>query len=157
LRFIEFYEKQMDDLVALLKKADLVVGFNCKRFDYGVLKGYTDFDFSKLNTFDILEDVYKKAGFRLSLDHLAKNTLNSQKSADGLQALAWFKQGRLDLIAQYCVKDVEITRDLFLYGVENKHLVFERKEGGKVRLPVEWDIDTLMAKESGGKRGLVRV
>lgn len=158
-RFIEFYENQMDDLVALLKSADLVVGFNNKRFDYGVLKGYTDFDFTKLNTFDILEDVFKKVGFRLSLDHLAKNTLNSQKSADGLQALSWFKQGRLDLIAQYCTKDVEITRDIFLYGVEKKHLIFERKGGGKVQLPVDWDIEALLAKKKdvAREKGYVNV
>jgi DEAD/DEAH box helicase domain-containing protein len=158
-RFVEFYESGMDDLITLLKSADLVVGFNVKRFDYGVLRGYTGFDFAKLNTFDILEDVFAKVGFRLSLDHLAKNTLNAQKSADGLQALAWFKEGRLDLIAKYCVKDVEITRDIFLYGAEKKHLIFERKGGGKVQLPVDWDVEALLAKkvDAAREKGLAGV
>ncbi|MFC2149508.1 DEAD/DEAH box helicase [Candidatus Auribacterota bacterium] len=146
-RFIEYFEKDMDALIDKLKRADLVVGFNVKRFDYGVLKGYTDFDFSKLNTFDILENVHKHLGFRLSLDHLAKNTLQSEKSADGLQALRWFKEGKLKQIAEYCLKDVEITRDLFLFGEKNKHVIFERKGGGKVQLPVDWNSAELISKK----------
>jgi DEAD/DEAH box helicase domain-containing protein len=37
----------------------------------------------------------------------------SEKSADGLQALRWWKEGRIDEIINYCKMDVKITRDLF--------------------------------------------
>ena len=86
-RFLSFTEDEIDDLLAHLEKADLVVGFNIKSFDYGVLKAYTNKNLLDLTTFDILEDVYQRLGFRLGLDHLATETLEHGKTADGLQAL----------------------------------------------------------------------
>ena len=122
-----------------MKKADLVVGFNHERFDYGVLSGYTDFDFRKVKNLDILKEVFKKLKFRLSLNHLAKFTLNKEKSADGLQSLKWWKEGKIDLIVRYCKDDVQITKELFEFGLKNKHLLFERKDGNVVRIPVDWE------------------
>ncbi|MCF8026005.1 MAG: hypothetical protein K9K82_11040, partial [Desulfobacteraceae bacterium] len=60
------------------------------------------------------------------------------KSADGLQALRWWKEGRIREIISYCTKDVEITRDLFLLGKRQGYLLFENKAGKKVRIPVNW-------------------
>ena len=53
-------------------------------------------------------------------------------------ALAWWKEGRLDLITEYCRQDVAVTRDLYLHGREHGHVLFSNKAGQKVRLPVEW-------------------
>lgn len=133
-----FYENNIEDFIRLAKKSDLIVGFNHERFDYGVLKGYTDFDFKKINNLDILKEVFKKLKFRLSLNHLAKFTLNKEKTADGLQSLKWWKEGKIDLIARYCTDDVKITKELFEYGLKNRHLLFERKDGNVVRIPVDW-------------------
>ena len=47
-------EKQVDDLVKELQRADLVVGFNNLRFDYEVLHGYTALDLRQLPTLDML-------------------------------------------------------------------------------------------------------
>ncbi len=136
--FYEFLENQVSSLIEMLKNLDLVIGFNIKRFDYLVLRGYTHYNFRKLPTLDILEDVHKRLGYRLSLDHLARVTLGSKKSADGLQALKWWKQGRIREIIEYCKKDVAITRDLFLYGKKNGYLLFNNKAGNTVRVPVKW-------------------
>ena len=35
------------------------MGFNNERFDYEVLKAYTPFDFRKLPTFDLLQEIYQ--------------------------------------------------------------------------------------------------
>src|SRR5712671_960246 len=43
-------EKQVDDLVTDLQRADLVVGFNILRFDYEVLHGYTALDLTQVPT-----------------------------------------------------------------------------------------------------------
>ena len=133
-----FLEDRMTELVDVLKTYDVVVGFNIKRFDYRVLSGYTDFDFSRLPTLDILEDVHRHLGYRLSLDHLAGATLGAKKSADGLLALKWWKEGKIEQIAAYCQKDVAITRSLFEYGRENGYLLFTNKAKQTVRLPVKW-------------------
>ena len=94
-RFETYREADVSALIDRLATADLVVGFNVRRFDYHVLRGYTDRDLSKLPTFDLLEALHGRLGFRVSLGHLATETLGSEKSADGLQALEWWKNGRL--------------------------------------------------------------
>jgi DEAD/DEAH box helicase domain-containing protein len=136
--YLEFLEDQVHTFIDRLKQFDLVVGFNIKRFDYLVLSGYSETDFSRICTLDILEDVYNHLGFRLSLAHLAEITLNSRKSADGLQALRWWQQGRVDEILEYCRQDVRITRDLYLYGQQNGYLLFRNRVGDIVRIPVDW-------------------
>ncbi|NIR95383.1 MAG: hypothetical protein GWO08_17555, partial [Gammaproteobacteria bacterium] len=84
--FRSYQENKIEDLILHLRQFDLVIGFNIKRFDYHVLKGYTRFDFMTLKSLDILEEVHNHLGFRLSLAHLAQETLDTRKTADGLQA-----------------------------------------------------------------------
>jgi DEAD/DEAH box helicase domain-containing protein len=136
--FLEFFEDQIRILLEQLKIFDLVVGFNIKNFDYAVLNGYTDFDFKQVRTLDILEEIQNHLGYRLPLQHLAEMTLGKKKSADGLQALRWWKEGRIKEIVDYCRMDVEITRDLFLFGVKSGYLLFRNKSGKTVRIPVDW-------------------
>lgn len=149
-KFFTFTEDAVDNLIARLEMADLVVGFNVKRFDYKVLSAYATKDLRKLPTFDILEDIYRRLGFRLGLDHLAKETINQGKSADGLQAVEWFRQGEIEKLTAYCKQDVAATRDLFLYGLNNGHLIYKtKKDDRRVRLPVDWNLDDLMDKNEG--------
>jgi DEAD/DEAH box helicase domain-containing protein len=137
-KYFEFLDDQMSQLVEHLKGCDLVIGFNIKKFDFRVLSGCSNFNFGSLPTLDILEDVHKRLGYRLSLDHLASVTLGKKKTADGLQALRWWKQGRIREIIDYCKKDVEITRDLYGYGKKNGYLLFTNKAKKTVRIPVKW-------------------
>jgi len=137
-RFIDFMENQVNQFIERLQTYDLIVGFNIKRFDYQVLRGYSDFNFKNLATLDILEDVKNHLGFRLSLAHLATVTLGENKTADGLQALQWWQEGRILEIIQYCRQDVKITHDLFCYGRDKGHLIFKDRRNKKVRIPVNW-------------------
>jgi DEAD/DEAH box helicase domain-containing protein len=144
--FMAYLEDQVARLIEDLQKVDLIVGFNIKRFDYLVLKGYSDFDFSTLNTLDILEDIHSHLGFRLSLAHLAQETLGTTKQADGLQALKWWQEGRIRDIVDYCKMDVKLTRDLFLFGRQNGYLIFSNRGQKRMRVPVEWQTDRLLSK-----------
>ncbi len=134
----EYLEKDMPRFIKHLQGYECVVGFNIKRFDYKVLSGYSDFDFRKLPTLDLLAEIHKQLGYRLSLDHLARVTLGSQKSADGLQALRWWKQGKIREIIDYCRQDVRITWEIYCFGKENGYLLFQNKAGNTVRVPVSW-------------------
>ena len=136
--YLNFEEDQVDDFIHRLKQFDLVIGFNVKRFDYRVLSGYSNFNFNRIKTLDILEDIYDHLGFRISLAHLAEVTLDTHKTADGLQALRWWKQGRMDEIIKYCRQDVRITHDLYLFGKENGYLLFNNKAGETIRIPMKW-------------------
>jgi DEAD/DEAH box helicase domain-containing protein len=135
-----FFEPQVRDLIDILRSATLVIGYNIRRFDYRVLAGYTGEDYSRLlPTFDLLEDVTSRLGFRVGMGHLAQETLGCGKSADGLQSLEWVRQGRLDLVEQYCRKDVEILRDLYLHGRREGCLFYrDKKRDVKLKFCVEW-------------------
>ena len=128
-QYTTFQEADVEALVNQLTKADLIVGFNLKAFDYIVLRPYTPVDLWQLPTFDMLEHVRRTLGFRLSLDALAKETLQESKSADGLQSVGWWKAGKIDLITEYCRKDVEITKRLHEYACQNGHLLFRGRDG----------------------------
>jgi DEAD/DEAH box helicase domain-containing protein len=144
-RFLVYDEDKIDALLAHLEKADLIVGFNIKRFDYKVLSAYTSKELDVLPTFDILEDVFKRLGFRLGLGHLAAETLNRRKTADGLQAVEWFRQGEFEKLVEYCRQDVAATRDLFHHGLEKAHLVFRKKQQNRrVRLLVDWKLEDMI-------------
>jgi len=136
--FSVYREDDIAGLIDHLQQLDLVVGFNNKRFDNRVLSAYTDVDLSRLPTLDILEEVHNRLGYRLSLERLAEKTLGIRKSGSGLLALQWYREGQFDKIIDYCRKDVEITRDLLLFGAANGYLLFQNKAGMTVRCPIDF-------------------
>ncbi len=138
-RFETFLEPRVPELVAALKSAGLVVGFNSRRFDYAVLSGYTGEDYARtLPTLDLLETLHTRLGFRVGLGHVARETLGVDKSADGLQSLEWVREGRLDRVEEYCRRDVEILRDVYLFGRREGYVVITGKSSGRIRIPVDW-------------------
>jgi DEAD/DEAH box helicase domain-containing protein len=136
--FRVYLEADVGTLVQDLQAFDLVIGFNIKGFDYKVLSGLVSFDLTTIPTLDMLVKVHERLGYRLSLDALARCTLGTSKSADGLAALEWWKQGEIHRIIEYCKQDVKVTRDLYLFGREHGFLVFENKAKKEVCLPVAW-------------------
>jgi len=143
--YFVYEEKDAKNLVKKLRTADLVVGFNVIGFDYTVLQPYSDFDLQEINTFDMLVDIKKLLNFRLSLNHLAQHTLNAKKSADGLVSLQWYKEGKIDKIIHYCKQDVEITRDLFLFGEENGYVNYQSRSGNPIQLEVNWKTEKFVS------------
>ena len=137
-RYFDYGEKEVNRLIEHLIKCDLLIGFNIRRFDYKVLKGYSPYPFESLPTLDLLDDIYQCLGFRLSLDHLARKTLGTQKTGDGLMAVRLFREGKQQELTEYCRQDVEITKSLFEFGRREGHLLFETKAGQAVRVPVDW-------------------
>jgi hypothetical protein len=133
-----YAEKQVNDLVAELLRADLVVGFNNLRFDYEVLHGYTVMDLKQVPTLDMLIEVQKTLPHRLSLDSIAISTLGVEKTAEGMQAIQWYREGRLLEIAEYCCYDVKITRMVHEYGVIHKQLFYKNRFGKKQSVTVAW-------------------
>ena len=146
--YFVYEEKDSKILVEKLRTADLVIGFNVIGFDYTVLQPYSDFDLQEINTFDMLVDVKKLLNFRLSLNHLAQHTLDAKKSADGLISLQWYKEGKIDKIIHYCKQDVEITRDLYLYGEENGYVNYQSRSGNPLQLQVNWKTTNFVSRPS---------
>ncbi len=143
-RFETYEEGAVHDLLRRLAEADLVVGFNVLRFDYAVLRGYTEQDLRRLPTFDVLEAIRERIGFRLSLGHLTETTLGTPKSADGLQALNWWREGAVARVVEYCRRDVALLRDLLAHALERGHLLFCTRNGERVRIPTPWSLPELV-------------
>ena len=133
-----YREHDLKRLGERLKKLDLIVGFNIKRFDYQVLQPYTAVRLAELPTLDILEEVQSLLGHRLSLNHLAEKTLGEQKTGDGLLALELYAAGKWEELESYCRQDVVLTLRLFEFGVRHGYLIYQHRQGALVRMPVDW-------------------
>jgi DEAD/DEAH box helicase domain-containing protein len=55
-----------------------------------------------------------------------------------MQAIRWFRQGRLLEIAEYCCYDVKITKLLHEFGLAHKRLFYTNRLGAKLAIPVGW-------------------
>jgi hypothetical protein len=135
-----YAEKHVSDLLADLQRANLIVGFNVLRFDYEVLHGYTTLDLRQLPTLDIMVDLQDKLQHRLSLDAIASATFGLEKTADGMQAIRWFKDGKLLQIAEYCCHDVKLTKLVHEHGLKHRQLHYHNRFGKKLTVPVSWAI-----------------
>ncbi len=149
--FEVFREEDVPRLIRKLHELDLVVGFNVEQFDYGVLKAYTAQDLTSLPTFDMLKAINETLGFRLSLGHLAEKTLGKSKTSDGIQAVQWFREGRWDLLAEYCKMDVQITRDLFFHALGKGFLLYGDRRGRVLRVRTPWSLEELVASSKPGR------
>ena len=134
----DYTEEEADRLIATLRTADLVVGYNVLRFDYKVLRAYTDDPLSDLPTVDMLKDLYQTLGWRPKLDNVAAATLGEGKSADGLQAVRWFRQGQLDKVMAYCRRDVEVTYQVYRFGRRNGYVQVRDRRWRVHKVPVRW-------------------
>ena len=136
--FLQVTEDDIGRLIDLLLEADLVVGYNVRGFDYDVLRAYTDHDLHALPTLDIMQHLEERLGFRPKLDSVVIPTLNAAKSADGLQALEWWRSGEIDKILTYCQEDVRVTRDLYNFGKRNRCVMVSRFSGTPRKVEVDW-------------------
>ena len=133
-----YHEKSVGELITELQRADLVVGFNNLRFDYEVLHGYTSFDLTQVPTLDLMVDLQNKLNHRLSLDSIATATFGVEKTAEGMQAIRWFKDGKFLEIAEYCCYDVKLTKLVHEYGRRHRQLHYTNRFGKKMTVPVSW-------------------
>jgi len=138
-RYCIFEERELKEFEKMLANTGLLVGFNSNSFDIPVLQPYLSLDLKTIPSLDMMEAVVKGVGFRVSLDNLARTTVNAAKSADGLTALRWFREGRVQEVKDYCLKDVEVTRTLYEYGKHHGHIRFVPRDAIEPRtIAVDW-------------------
>jgi DEAD/DEAH box helicase domain-containing protein len=137
--FATYWESDAQALITELKSADRVVGFNIINFDYQVLKPYAPNEtFHTFHSTDLLQDIYRVLNFRLSLDSIARATLGTTKSADGVKSVDWFRKGELEKVEEYCKADVDITRRVHEFGRDNGFVNYYSKLGSKLKVAVNW-------------------
>ena len=101
-----------------------------RSFDIPILNKYYPGELKQIKSLDLLKEIYKVLGRRVRLDAVAEGTLKANKSGNGLEAQTWWRNGEIEKVKSYCLKDVEITKRIFDYALENQALKF--KELGKV-------------------------
>lgn len=137
--FAVYWEKDVPALVAELKSAGRVVGFNVNGFDYEVLRPYApDERLQFLPTLDIMDDLFRTLSFRVSLDAVARATLGDTKSASGVQAVELWRAGELEKLAEYCKVDVDVTRRIYAFGCANGYVHYFTRLGSKQKVQVKW-------------------
>ncbi len=138
-RFHRYTEAEAPQLALDLSRADLVVGYNLYGFDYLVLQQYTqEVELPQLPTLDMMVELQKLLGFRLKLDAIAAATLKTSKSADGLQAVRWWRENRIEELFDYCQQDVEVTRRVYEFGRQQRYVQYYDRRYKVQKVPVAW-------------------
>jgi len=123
--YSSYFRDELPQLWSILEHADLLIGFNSDAFDIPLLNRYYPGDLSRLRSLDLLSEVQKVLGRRIRLQSLAEATLGRGKSGDGLKAGEWWKEGEKDKVAEYCIEDVRLTRELYDYALEHSMLKYK--------------------------------
>ncbi len=143
-----YEEKEFLRLEERLKLADLLVGFNIVGFDLKVLVPYLLMDVRKLKVLDLLDEIHKTLGHRVSLQSLAQGTFKDSKSGSGWNAIQLYKDGRMDELKSYCLDDVRLTKQIYDYGLEhNKVFYFSNRDFAVHEVPVNWGSEALSRAE----------
>lgn len=136
--YLAFEEHEILAFGKRLRAADLVITFNGNHFDIPVIQPYLPFDTSKVPSLDLMAELERTLGHRISLDACAEATLGHKKSGDGLQAIRWFRQGEIEKVKRYCLDDVRLTKALWEYGCEHGRVSFIGKDGSTRTVSVMW-------------------
>lgn len=130
--YLSFFEHELDQLKSLLQNAGLIIGFSINRFDLPILNKHLGINLNEIENIDILDDIEQKLGHRVGLDWLAQTNLKVGKSAHGLEAIKFYKEGRLEELKNYCLQDVKLTKDLYELGKKQGHLLVPTNYGAEI-------------------------
>ncbi|MEK7187713.1 MAG: ribonuclease H-like domain-containing protein [Patescibacteria group bacterium] len=135
-KYFSFTENEMDKLAAMFGTSNRIVGFSMNRYDVPVIQAYFNrLGLGHVNLWtkervDLLEEVELTTGKRVSLDRLARANLTGGKLRHSWEAIDLYNEGRLDELREYCLKDVEITKDLYdLFRTRNYLFIPDRETG----------------------------
>ena len=152
--YTSFAENELNKLWPILEKADRIIGFNSEHFDLPILHNYYLGDLSVINHLDIMKKVKESTGIRLKLNSIAMATLDMEKSADGLQAIRWWKEGKIDEIKKYCEQDVKVTKEIYEFGKNNKQLFYKSLVGEIIPFAVNFDMENSNKELLAGKKNI---
>lgn len=133
-----FFEHELSQLFPILEQADVLIGFNSENFDLPALRPYYTGDLSKLPHLDLLVRFKDATGHRVKLDIIAQETLGTGKSGDGLDAIKYYKEGRLEELKKYCLQDVAVTRDVYDHGVKKGVVKYKNKWNRHIETKIDF-------------------
>ena len=138
-----------DHLQKHIDEGGVILGHNIRKFDLPVLNAaldcWTAGDLmSKSESIIDTKLLVSKAAvahgqIATALDVLARTTLDIGKSMKSADAPEAWRDGRYIEVAEYCLKDCQLTFDLYQYGRENGIVKSRSLEDGSIiELEVDW-------------------
>jgi DEAD/DEAH box helicase domain-containing protein len=127
-----------------LELADVVVGYSSERFDVPVIEGLVGRRLALRQHYDIYTELARALAAQgfvgtkgdCTMDRITRRTLGRGKINHGSHAKELAAKGRWADLFSYCMSDVQLTRDLFLYICEHGGVIGPR---GFIALEVpEW-------------------
>lgn len=144
--YSSYLEHKLPQLWNILERTDILVGYNSDHFDIPLLNKYYPGDLTRIKSLDIMKEIYTSLGRRLKLDTIAEATLGEKKTASGAQSLQWWRAGEIEKVRAYCLRDVEITKKIFDYALENGSIKY--RDLGKIH-EVKLDTQNWLAQSGG--------
>ena len=117
-----FEEKELKYAIDFFEKSKTLVGFSINRYDVPVLNIY--FQKIKPNSnlnlwlkerIDLLEEIEKLCGQRISLSKLAEANLGEKKERRGSEAVDLFWSGEIEELKKYCLKMLSLLKKFMIY------------------------------------------
>lgn len=131
-----YFKEDLHKLWPILESADIIVGYNSEHFDIPILNKYYEGNLTKIKSIDLMQEIKKVLGRRIKLDDVSEATLGEKKSSHGLQAIIWWRKGEKNKVVEYCKQDVNVTRKLYEFILENG-FVYIPKKGNKEKIEID--------------------
>lgn len=141
-KYESFLEEDLPKLWPMLEKTDAIIGYNSNHFDIPLLNKYYDGDLTNKKSIDLMRTIQNSLGRRIGLNAVAEATLEVGKSAHGLQATEWWKQGEIQKVIDYCIDDVKLTRSLYEHMRDNNFIKYKDLSGKIIKIDIDtkdWD------------------
>lgn len=106
-----FGDCELDDFAALVKTADVVVGYNNLAFDNPLLAA-NDCPIPDSRSYDLHAEITRSLGHRISLANIAEINKLGGKNGDGALAPVLWQRGEHTRVINYCLNDVRLTKRL---------------------------------------------
>lgn len=128
------------------QKGGILLGHNINAFDLPVLRDAMDIyivrkylEDKENRCIDTSAYLLKNHGKRIHLDNLVKNTISDQKNMSSVDSVVKWNEGSHGEVADYCLKDSQLTYDLWVHGRENGIVkYFDEVENKFEDLIVNW-------------------
>jgi len=135
-----YAEDELEKLAELFREAERIIGFSINRYDVPVLNLYFQklsdrlgLDLFQKERVDLLEEIELVTGKRISLGKLAQANLGAGKTGTGAQAIELYREGKIDELKAYCLKDVELTKGIYELYRERKFLYVPHYITGEIQ------------------------
>ena len=122
-----YFKEDLGKLWPLIEEASMLVSYNGDHFDIPLLNKYYAGDLNNIKSLDLMKEIKNVIGRRVKLDDIATATLSESKSADGLQSIIWWRQGKIDQVVSYCKQDVVVTRKVYDHAMAKGFLEYNNR------------------------------